>query len=77
MEAGWSVRKPSQNEQISNLDILHVFQKVDRDRNNLIDWQVAEGVRRMNQEVQTHSRSNLSCPGDEISMQVPLSAVWN
>ena len=40
VEAGWSVRKPSQNERISNMDILHVFQKVDRDNNNLIDRQV-------------------------------------
>ena len=48
VEAGWSVRKPSQNEKISNMDILHVFQKVDRDNNNLIDrqvgrWQVGRG----------------------------------
>ena len=40
--AGWSVRKASPNERMSNQDIRAVFQKVDRDKNNLIDKEVRE-----------------------------------
>jgi Ca2+-binding EF-hand superfamily protein len=40
VEAGWSLRKASQNERISNTDIRHVFEKVDRDNNGLVDRQV-------------------------------------
>ena len=36
-EAGWSVRMPAKNERISDMDLRHVFEKVDTDGNHKID----------------------------------------
>ena len=42
-EAGWSVKKIRENEKISDLDLRHMFDKVDRDH----DGQVTRMVRIM------------------------------
>ena len=69
VEAGWSVRKASPNERMTNQDIRAVFQKVDRDKNNLIDKEVRE-------EMEIHQTVSLLA-GDEAGLQVPLPAVWH
>ena len=39
-EAGWSVKKTRENERISDLDLRHIFDKVDLNRDNYVNREV-------------------------------------
>ena len=41
IEAGWSFRPPTRNETISNMDLLHAFEKVDTNGDHEIDHTVS------------------------------------
>ena len=41
-EAGWSVKRPRENEAISDQDLRHVFDKVDTDRDKQLNRRVSQ-----------------------------------
>ena len=43
-EAGWSVKKPQENMSISDQDLRHVFDKVDRDKDNRLNRSVRKYI---------------------------------
>jgi hypothetical protein len=44
MEAGWRGRIPGEDEPITNMDIMHVFEKVDLDDSGTIDRNVSNWI---------------------------------
>ena len=41
-EAGWSMKKPRENEKISDLDLRHIFDKVDLNQDSYVNRMVME-----------------------------------
>ena len=39
-EAGWSMKKPRENEKISDLDLRHIFDKVDLNQDSYVNRMV-------------------------------------
>ena len=44
-EAGWSVKRPRENETISDQDLRHVFCKVDRDKDERLNRRVSNFIK--------------------------------
>ena len=40
-EAGWSMKKPRENEKISDLDLRHIFDKVDLNQDSYVNRMVS------------------------------------
>ena len=41
-EAGWSMKKPRENERISDLDLRHIFDKVDLNQDSYVNRMVSK-----------------------------------
>ena len=45
-EAGWSMKKPRENEKISDLDLRHIFDKVDLNQDSYVNRMVISVMER-------------------------------
>jgi hypothetical protein len=73
MEAGWRGRIPGEDDPITNMDIMHVFEKVDLDDSGTIDRNVSNWI----ECIQYCTYLTTYSIGDETGGQVPLSSLWD
>ena len=70
-EAGWSMKKPRENEKISDLDLRHIFDKVDLNQDSYVNRMVSSVKR----EEGENYCSSIFLSGNAIGMPLSLQAV--
>ena len=71
-EAGWSMKKPRENEKISDLDLRHIFDKVDLNQDSYVNRMVME----VNTKISRLCYYFFFSSGNAIGMSLSLQAVW-